>query len=209
MNMVEEKTQSLENALWSAADALRGNMDASDYKNYLLGLIFYRFLSVKALKAFAESNRMDENNHAELKKQYTEFLDPNNMIGDIKTREATISSLLNKNGYHVEPENLYSSLIDNINDGSFEIEQLETALHELELSTNNQSSHGDFDGLFQDVDLHSNKLGGTIRQRNHAISETMLALNSIDLFGHNGDVLGDAYEYLIAQFASDSGKKAG
>lgn len=139
MNMVEEKTQSLESALWSAADALRGNMDASDYKNYLLGLIFYRFLSVKALKAFAESNRMDENNHAELKKQYTEFLDPNNMIGDIKTREATISSLLNKNGYHIEPENLYSSLIDNINDGSFEIEQLETALHELELSTNNQS----------------------------------------------------------------------
>ncbi|WKN28456.1 type I restriction-modification system subunit M [Apilactobacillus kunkeei] len=207
--MPEEKTQSLESALWSAADALRGNMDASDYKNYLLGLIFYRFLSVKALKAFAESNRMDESNHAELKKQYTQFLDPNNMIGDIKTREATISSLLNKNGYHIEPENLYSSLIDNINDGSFEIEQLETALHELELSTNNQSSHSDFDGLFQDVDLHSNKLGSNIRQRNHAISETMLALNSIDLFGHNGDVLGDAYEYLIAQFASDAGKKAG
>ena len=209
MNMPEEKTQSLESALWSAADALRGNMDASDYKNYLLGLIFYRFLSVKALKAFAESNRMDENNHAELKKQYTEFLDPNNMIGDIKTREATISSLLNKNGYHIEPENLYSSLIDNINDGSFEIEQLETALHELELSTTNQSSHGDFDGLFQDVDLHSNKLGGTIRQRNHAISETMLALNDIDLYNSDGDVLGNAYEYLIAQFASDSGKKAG
>ncbi|MCL0318313.1 type I restriction-modification system subunit M [Apilactobacillus xinyiensis] len=206
-----EKTQSsqLEQSLWSSANALRGSMDASEYKNYLLGLIFYRFLSVKALKAFAENNHLQNLTSDELKAQYTQYLDSNNEIAGYKTRDITIKGLLNKNGYHIEPADLYSTLVEKIQSHEFELEQLDAALHNLEISTNGQNSHSDFAGLFADVDLHSNKLGGSIRQRNQAISETMLALNNIDLFGHDGDVLGDAYEYLIAQFASDAGKKAG
>lgn len=207
--MPQKQTTDLEQALWSAADELRGSMDASDYKNYLLGLIFYRFLSVKALKAFAESNRMTDKTPDELKQAYTEFLDPDYELAGYKTRDATIQILLSKNGYHIEPQYLYSTLIDDINKGTFEVKQLEDALHSLELSTNNQNSQDDFAGLFDDVDLHSSKLGNDFRKRNKTISNTMLALSNIDLFGHNGDVLGDAYEYLIAQFASDSGKKAG
>lgn len=207
--MQDNKTKDLEGALWSAADSLRGYMDASDYKNYLLGLIFYRFLSLKALKAFATNNRLDDSDPDALKQQYTEYLDPENEISGYKTRDITVKGLLSKNGYHIEPQYLYSTLIEKINAGEFEIDQLETALHELEISTNNQSSQGDFAGLFDDVDLHSNKLGGSIRERNQTISQTMIALSNIDLYGHDGDVLGDAYEYLIAQFASDSGKKAG
>ncbi|MCK8607005.1 type I restriction-modification system subunit M [Apilactobacillus ozensis] len=205
----KKQSNQLEQALWSSANALRGSMDASEYKNYLLGLIFYRFLSAKALKVFAENNRLQDVDFADLKKQYQQYLDPENEIAGYKTRDITIKGLLNKNGYHIEPEDLYSTLIEKIKSHDFALEQLDAALHNLEVSTNGQTSHGDFAGLFADVDLHSNKLGNSLRQRNQAISETMLALDSIDLFGHNGDVLGDAYEYLIAQFASDAGKKAG
>lgn len=202
--MANQQSSNLESSLWNAADVLRGKMDASEYKNYLLGLIFYRFLSIKSLQAFAESTDIQDRDIQTIKEYYEKYLS-----AEDDTSKFIYNSLLSKVGYYIKPEYLYSNLIAEITSGNFELEDLENALHELEVSTNGQTSQQDFEGLFDDVDLHSNKLGGNLRQRNQVISDTMLALNDIDLLGHNGDVLGDAYEYLIAQFASDSGKKAG
>ncbi len=117
--------------------------------------------------------------------------------------------LQNTLGYLIQPQALYTTLIGKIQAHTFALDDLSQALHDLEQSTQSLSSAQDFSGLFADVDLSSSKLGSSLQQRNQTISDTMLALNAIDLVHHQGDVLGDAYEYLIAQFASDSGKKAG
>ncbi|KPN80045.1 Type I restriction modification system protein [Apilactobacillus kunkeei] len=195
--------------IWQSADSLSDVMNTSDYKNYLLGLVFYNYLSVKALKSFAKSNRMDDTGHAELKKQYIKFLDPDNKVADISTRDATMTTLLNKNGFFIEPEYLFSSQIEKINNGAFELQQLKDALHEIELSASNQNSNREFENIFEDIDLDSNMLGATFAQRNRVISETLLSLNSINLFDVDEDVLADAYEYLIAEFASEADKKSG
>ncbi|MFT9267869.1 type I restriction-modification system subunit M [Oenococcus sp.] len=199
------RASSLESALWSAADVLRGKMDASEYKNYLLGLIFYRFLSEKVLSTFGKWAGIDQ----DIEKTYQEYMDPNFQMSGVTIRDSALEYIKNSLGYSIEADALYSSLIEKIRMHKFALDDLAQALHDLENSTIGQRSAQDFAGLFADVDLTSNKLGSSLSQRNQVISDTMLALNNIDLTAHNGDVLGDAYEYLIAQFASDSGKKAG
>ncbi|MFT8325389.1 type I restriction-modification system subunit M [Oenococcus sicerae] len=201
----KNRASSLESSLWSAADVLRGKMDASEYKNYLLGLIFYRFLSEKVLSTFSVWAGIDH----DIEKSYAQYLDPDFLLEDMAMRDDTVEYIEESLGYLIEPDALYSSLIEKIKNHQFALDDLAQALHDLENSTIGQRSAQDFAGLFADVDLSSNKLGNSLQQRNQAISDTMLALNNIDLTAHNGDVLGDAYEYLIAQFASDSGKKAG
>ena len=94
--------------IWQAGDSLRDLMKSSDYKNYLLGFVFYNYLSIKALKSFAKSNRMAEKNHDEVEKQYIKFLDYDNKVANISTRDATMTTLLNNNGCFIEPANLFS-----------------------------------------------------------------------------------------------------
>lgn len=205
--MAEENNanaKQLEQSLWDAANVLRGKMDASEYKNYLLGLIFYRFLSEETLDTFGKWSEEED-----VKESFKKYMDPNYKIEGISTRKDTVENLLNSLGFLIEPDKLYSSLIEKIQTHKFAIDDLDQALHDLERSTQGQRSAPDFQGLFADIDLHSSKLGSNLQQQNQTISDTMLALNQIDLKHHQGDVLGDAYEYLIAEFASDSGKKAG
>lgn len=201
----ETNASNLESALWRAADVLRGKMDASEYKNYLLGLIFYRFLSEKTLTTFSDWS----GETSEVAQKYAQYMDPKFELEGVALQPSLAAYLENTLGYLIQPEALYSSLIAKIQAHTFALDDLSQALHDLEQSTQNLRSAHDFSGLFADVDLSSNKLGNSLQQRNGAISDTMLALNEIDLAHHQGDVLGDAYEYLIAQFASDSGKKAG
>lgn len=205
--MSEKTTQAsqLESTLWNAADVLRGKMDASEYKNYLLGLIFYRFLSEKTLTTFSEWAGETEN----VTQKYAQYMDPQFELEGVSVQPSLVEYLQNTLGYLIQPQALYATLIGKIQAHTFALDDLSQALHDLEQSTQNLSSAQDFSGLFADVDLSSNKLGSSLQQRNQTISDTMLALNAIDLIHHQGDVLGDAYEYLIAQFASDSGKKAG
>ena len=195
----------LESALWNAADVLRGKMDASEYKNYLLGLIFYRFLSEKTLTTFSGWAGEAE----QVAQKYAQYMDPQFELEGVPVQAALTDYLQTTLGYLIQPQALYSALIAKIQAHTFALDDLSQALHDLERSTQNLPSAQDFSGLFADVNLSSSKLGSSLQQRNQAISDTMLALNGIDLLHHHGDVLGDAYEYLIAQFANDSGKKAG
>ncbi len=200
-----QKQQSQQNGLhtklWSIANDLRGNMDASEFKNYILGLIFYRYLS---------ENLIDYVNHVLLKGDNMTYHDA---WKDEEYKNALKDDLLQDSrvGYYIEPDNLYSTLINKINTGIFDVTLLAKAVNALSDSTLGSESKDDFEGLFDDMDLNSTRLGRSESERTKLISKVMQKINDIDLHIHDSeiDVLGDAYEYLIGQFAASAGKKAG
>ena len=189
---------SLESKLWSIADLLRGNMDANEYKNYILGFIFYRYLSEK-LELYIDN---------ELKEDGITFEDAwklDEYNPDLK--EDSIGYL----GYFIEPEYLFSTVVKKAEVGEFILDDLIKSLNYISNSSMNTKSQDDFSNLFEDVDLNSSKLGSSNNEKNNLISKVILTLNDIDfkIEDAEADILGDAYEYLISQFASEAGKKAG
>ena len=190
----------LNQKLFSAADNLRSKMDASEYKNYLLGLIFYKYLSDKLLEKvveLADESLTEYNTPEEQTQLYRELL------ADEDSKSDLIETLVDTLGYDIEPDFLFSVLTSEAKQNIFQLNDLNKAF--IDLST----KYSQFNGLFDDVDLKSKKLGADDQQRNITISEVLKKLNDVDVLGHNGDVIGDAYEFLISQFASEAGKKAG
>ena len=190
----------LNSKLFSAADNLRSKMDASEYKNYLLGLIFYKYLSDKLLEKVVElaDETLVEYNTPE--KQTQLYRD---LLADEDSKSDLIETLVDTLGYDIEPDFLFNVLTSEAKQNIFQLNDLNKAF--IDLST----KYSQFSGLFDDVDLKSKKLGADDQQRNITISEVLKKLNDVDVLGHNGDVIGDAYEFLISQFASEAGKKAG
>ncbi|MDF9615761.1 type I restriction-modification system subunit M [Bacillus cereus] len=190
----------LNQRLFSAADNLRSKMDASEYKNYLLGLIFYKYLSDKLLEKVVElaDESCEEyntpNKQTELYKE---------LLADDDTKKDLIETLIDTLGYDIEPEYLFNVLAIQAKQNTFQLNDLNKGF--IQLST----KYDQFSGLFDDVDLQSKKLGADDQQRNVTITEVLKKLDDVDVIGHDGDVIGDAYEFLISQFASEAGKKAG
>ena len=191
--MADVQSKTLEQALWNSANVLRGKMDASEYKNYLLGLIFYRFLSNKTLDAVMAAT--EENGEAiEVYQKYW-----NEQHDDI------VDELYTSLGFIIEPDDLFESMVNRIQNHKFQVTDLKDALDKLTRSVQGRSSEEDFEGLFSDIDLDSNRLGKNPTQ---VMNDTILALKDID-FDDDRDALGDAYEFLISEFAMSAGKKAG
>ena len=191
-------SKELESKLWAIADELRGNMDANEFKNYILGFIFYRYLSEK----------LEIHMNKELEEDGISFKEAwklDDYKDDLK--DEGIDSL----GYFIEPQHLFSCIIKKAKVGDFILDDLNKALNYISNSCIGTESQDDFSNLFEDVDLHSSKLGRTNDDKNKLISKILLHLNDIDfeLENNESDILGDAYEYLISQFASSAGKKAG
>jgi type I restriction enzyme M protein len=197
-NTQAQQQAELQKRLWSIANDLRGNMDASEYRNHILGLIFYRFLSDQVSD---EGEELFKNDPVDFE---TAYQNPDDQE-DIK--QAVIEHI----GFFIEPKYLFDSLIKDIKAGNFDTEKLQNAINEVQLSTVGHESENDFRGLFADMDLGSNKLGATVSERGKMIAKVMLALADINFRSQDMqiDVLGDAYEYLIGQFAASAGKKAG
>ena len=200
---IQAKQQAeLHTQLWSMANDLRGNMDASEFKNYILGLIFYRYLSDKLLRFV--NNELEEDGIT-----YEEAWNDEDFKDDI------IELLVDNEGglgYIIEPNNLWSTLINKINiNYTVYISMLAKAINDLTESTLGLGSQRDFENLFDDMDLNASKLGKTEVDRSALISKVMLKINDINFHYEDAeiDVLGDAYEYLIGQFAASAGKKAG
>ncbi|EHI75366.1 type I restriction-modification system, M subunit [Streptococcus criceti] len=190
-------SQALYQALWNSADILRSKMDANEYKSYLLGLVFYKYLSDKMLFEVAkimEEPTDDLEQALELYRRY---------YTDEETHEDLIDVIMDQMSYSIEPDLTFTALIATINDGTFQLESLAQGFRDIERSDDL------FENLFEDIDLYSKKLGATPQKQNQTIASVMKELAGLDIAGHAGDMLGDAYEYLIGQFASDSGKKAG
>lgn len=190
----------LNSRLFSAADNLRSKMDASEYKNYLLGLIFYKYLSDKLLEKVVEIADESLEEYTTQEKQTLLYRD---LLADEEIKNDLIETLVDTLGYDIEPDYLFNVLTNQAKQNTFQLNDLNKAF--IELST----KYDQFSGLFDDVDLKSKKLGSDDQQRNITISEVLKKLNDVDVIGHNGDVIGDAYEFLIGQFASEAGKKAG
>ena len=198
----QNKQQSeLHSKLWSMANDLRGTMDASEFKNYILGLIFYRFLSER-LVSYIEEKLLNKDKltyeQARKKEEYREAI-----IEDL-TKDSDV-------GYVIEPEYLFSNLIKLVETGDFDISILHKAINKVSESTLGNASQHDFENLFEDMDLSSSKLGRGEKERSKLIGTIMQKINDIDFAFEDTeiDVLGDAYEYLIGQFAASAGKKAG
>lgn len=192
-----ENSKTLYRALFSSADILRSKMDAADYKNYLLGLVFYKYLSDKMLYHVAELLEEEVDNLDKAQKLYEEA------FADEDIKDELLEELQYDFSYTIEPNLTFTKLVQLINKGEFQLEDLAQGFRNIE-----QSSEI-FENMFEDIDLYSKKLGSTPQKQNKTIADVMKELSQLDVIGQSGDVLGDAYEYLIGQFASDSGKKAG
>ncbi|SFM52882.1 type I restriction enzyme M protein [Paenibacillus sp. 1_12] len=191
----------LHKKLWDMANDLRGQMEASEFKNYILGLIFYRFLSEKTE---TRVNKLLE----EDKISYAKAWEDKELQAGLK------DELIQQIGYVIEPNYLFSNMVVEItkgDSGKFDVEMLQRAVNTVTESTLGAVSEDEFQHLFDDMDLASSKLGRDVKSRSKLIAKIMLNINDIP-FLHDDveiDVLGDAYEYLIGQFAASAGKKAG
>ena len=191
----------LHKKLWSIANDLRGTMDASEFRNYILGLIFYRYLSEKTEQRVIKLLEEDNISYEEAWK-------------DPEYQEGLKEELIAQIGYVIEPQDLYSAMVAEIEkgeQGKFDVEVLEKAISKIEESTLGHASQEDFNHLFDDMDLTSSRLGNSVKARSSLISKVLINLNDLDFMHEDAeiDVLGDAYEYLIGQFAANAGKKAG
>lgn len=201
---MSEQQQALKQTLWNIANDLRGNMDADDFRDYILGFIFYKYLSRK-MKSYSNI-----------------ILAPDGLTYDTveahPEAEALLEAIrfeaLDKLGYFLKPSELFSELAKRGNSGgkhNFILGDLANVLTSIEQSTMGSESEDDFGHLFEDLDLTSQKLGKTEDAKNELIVKVLTHLEGIDfdLENTDSDILGDAYEYLIGQFASGAGKKAG
>ena len=205
--MDEEQKRILNQQLWNIANTLRGKMDADEFRDYILGLIFYKYLSEK-MEIYANTI---------LKEDKIRYADISETTGKGKEYlEAIKEESLEKLGYFLKPSELFGQVAKRGNgngkkEANFIIADVQKILISIQNSTMGTSSEEDFDHLFEDMDLNSTKLGKTAEQRNEVIAKVLSHLDKID-FGLEQseiDILGDAYEYLIGQFASGAGKKAG
>ncbi|KQS41825.1 type I restriction-modification system subunit M [Pedobacter sp. Leaf194] len=199
--MSENQKQILEQKLWNIANTLRGRINADEYRNYILGFIFFKYLSEK--QHFYANNLLAD----ETVKEYT-------LIKDEETLSAIKEESLHTLGYFLAPDQLFDVLTKLGTEkgaDNFIIEKVEMVLNHIEQTTMGTESEEDFNGLFQDMDLASQKLGKTPDKRNEVVVEILTKLNEIDfrLQDVDADVLGDAYEYLISNFAAGAGKSAG
>jgi type I restriction enzyme M protein len=205
--MSDDQKKQLEQQLWNIANTLRGKMNADEFRDYILGFIFFKYLSEK-MDIFADEV---------LKQDKIIFKSLTNTDDNtLAIIEAVKEEALDRLGYFLKPQELFSEIAKRGNSdiegvSNFILEDLQKILNNIQLSTMGTDSEEDFDNLFEDMDLNSTKLGKTLEARNEIIAKVLSHLDKIDFKLENSelDILGDAYEYLIGQFASGAGKKAG
>lgn len=191
-----ETTTNLYQKLWAASDDLRSQMDANEYKNYLLAIIFYKYLSDKMLDEIGKLLELADADLKEIQAMYEE-----EMMGP--DADLIVEEIRNRFSFIIAPEHTFTHLIEEIDEGTFQLDDLGQAFNEIERSDD------DFRGLFEDIDLYSNKLGKLPQEKDKRISNIMQQFAEVNFANYSGDVLGDVYEYMLANFASESGKKAG
>ncbi|EAD5573668.1 type I restriction-modification system subunit M [Listeria monocytogenes] len=197
-------SEEIKRRLWDGANELRGSMDASRYKDYMLGLMFYKFLSDKTLETYKSIAGKGQLSEAELVEEYAK-----DRAYHGENLDKMIQSVL---GYFVLPEHLYQTWLKDIAIGEFEVQKVIDSLNNFERTIAVSGDSDDFQGLFSSstIDLTDTALGSNLNERSKnikALIELFQDLNMVAL--QKSDVLGDAYEYLIGQFAMESGKKAG
>ena len=202
--MTQVQLQQLQRQLWNIANDLRGKMGADEFRDYILGFIFFKYLSEKAI-TFANELLKDEG----MVEKYNELDESNPDHAELI--EGIKENSVDEVGYALSPSQLFHSLAERGRQNQFILDDLAETLRAIERSTLGAESEDDFANLFEDLDINSTKLGNNANDRNELISKVLTHLDNIDfdLSNSESDVLGDAYEYLIGEFASGAGKKAG
>ena len=192
-----ENSRDLISVLRGGADILRSKMDANEYKDYLLGIVFYKYLSdsflIKAYDLIYDEK--PQNLKAALEAYREELKD--------ESAEELKEQLREECHYVIEPDLTYTCFADAARNNAFSREQLQKAFNNIE------QSDPLFADLFTDIDLYSNRLGTGDQKQSDTISGLIREIDRADLLNTDSDILGNAYEYLIGQFASETGKKAG
>lgn len=198
MNDIQMHQKELETKLWAMANNLRGTMEAYEFKNYILGMIFYYYLS-----------KREEDYMVNLLKD--DGITFEEAWADEEYKEAVIEEALRDLGYLIEPQYLFRNMVRMVENNNFDIEFLQAAINSIMESTMGADSQEDFENLFDDMQLDSTKLGRTVKDRSAVMGRIIATLADIgiDMEDTKIDVLGNAYEYLIGQFAATAGKKAG
>lgn len=202
--MENKNVQSMTSKLWDMANALRGNMDASEFKNYILAFMFYRYLSEHQEKYLMKNNILTK------KEEET--------VNDAYMREASgeeledylidISASL---GYAIAPKDTWESLNKRIENGEVIPSDYQTLFENFNKNAAlNKDAQEDFNGVFNDINLGDSRLGNSTSARAKALSNIVKLVDEVDYRGEDGkDILGEIYEYLIGQFAASAGKKGG
>ena len=192
-----ESSKDLISVLWSGADILRSKMDANEYKDYLLGIVFYKYLSDSFLiRVYDLIYDEKPDSLATALEAYKEILQD-------ESAEELQEQIKSEYHYLIEPELTYTCFADAARNNSFNREQLQKAFNNIE------QSDPLFADLFTDIDLYSNRLGTGDQKQSDTISNLIKEIDKADLLNSDAEILGNAYEYLISQFASETGKKAG
>ena len=196
----EQERDELHRAIWAIADELRGAVDGWDFKNYVLGTMFYRYVS---------ENLTNYINVGEEEAGNTGF-DYATMSDD--EAEGARADLVQEKGFFILPSELFCNVKANADDDENLNETLERVFRHIEESAKGSDSEGDFAGLFDDFDVNSNKLGSTVAKRNEKLAKLLKGvaeMNLGDVKNHDIDAFGDAYEYLMTMYASNAGKSGG
>lgn len=192
--------------IWEMANRLRGNMDASEYRNYILGFMFYRYLSERQEKYLFDNKVFDEN--------------PNDISGITAeyVKEAAgeyladyLDDIAGSLGYAIEPQYMWKTIVNEVNNNTITPDTFQSMFESFDNNLRlNSKATQDFTGVFDDMNLNNSRLGNTTASRAKALTQIIDLVDQVDYIDENGkDILGDIYEYLIAKFAGNSGKKAG
>ena len=196
-NKKEQERNELHRTIWAIADEMRGSVDGWDFKSYILGILFYRYIS---------ENITDYINRGEWESGNTDF-DYADL--DDSVAEDVREEMVGVKGFFILPSQLFCNVCkrcdkdDNLN------ETLEKIFASIEASAKGTESEDDFKGLFADLDVNSNKLGATVVKRNEKLVKLLRGIQQMQLGNYQDntiDAFGDAYEYLMSMYASNAGK---
>lgn len=206
----QNDARELTSKLWAMANDLRGKMDASEYRDYILGFIFYRYLSKRQERYLANSGLL-------------EFIDTENSsnpqdVNNAFARQVALDGLEDwredlalQNGYAIDPEYTWTTIINKVQTQTIRPDDYQNLFSQFKANALlNTNATEDFKDVFDNINLMDSSLGNSVSARAKALSQLVERIDSIDFHDDSGhDILGDVYEYLIAEFAGASGKKAG
>lgn len=196
----EQERAELHRVIWSIANDLRGSVDGWDFKQYVLGMLFYRYISENLTEYINTGEREAGNlifNYA--------------LLSDEEAKEAK-TGLVEEKGFFILPSELFENVRQNAAQDENLNETLEKVFINIEASAQGTDSEYSFKGLFDDIDVNSNKLGGTVAKRNERLVKLMNGVADMKLGEYQNntiDAFGDAYEYLMGMYASNAGKSGG
>lgn len=196
----EQEREELHRAIWQIANDLRGSVDGWDFKQYVLGTLFYRYIS-ENLTSYINRGEHEAGNESF---DYA-------ILSDAEA-EVAREDLINEKGFFILPSQLFENVRKNAPNNENLNETLESTFNAIENSAKGTSSEDDLAGLFDDFDVNSNKLGATVAKRNDKLTKLLNGvadMNLGDVKNHDIDAFGDAYEYLMTMYASNAGKSGG